>query len=455
MKPKNLILIAVAVVCGLVAAFLTARMTAGASKPKDVDMVDVPVAARDIPIGTKIPPKDLETFFVMKKFPREAVPPNAVLTLEEIADKRTMRAVRQGESVNVADVNAKSFIDPPDGTVLMSTPISLDQSASGFALPGYKVVVIASKKSQKKNVEIVFPLFVDVLVLAVDTSPSAPQVNGNGGGSGGGNTASSGGSGGQGGATAAGFQQVSMISLAVSPVESELLAMAAQGGASLRLGLPPQDETKKKAVLDGYAELRPTNEKIRKIFADDWGDEKKPEEQKEEVVTAKVPKEPLAWGTQITQEVLDKKFKDVEFPKGLVPESAVTDEKDLLDKYATAELVPSLLVAKPHLSKTEPKKAEPQIIREPKPGEQLVLAGAKAGFNDEAASPKGETDTTKAVVKKEYVYVTITTPQGKRVQKYEVTPKGNVLVDEYAGEAPLEGKDKKDEKKEPRDDKGA
>ena len=34
------------------------------------------------------------------------------------------------------------------------------------------------KKSQKKNMEIVFPLFLDVMVLAVDTNPSAPQVGG-------------------------------------------------------------------------------------------------------------------------------------------------------------------------------------------------------------------------------------------------------------------------------------
>jgi hypothetical protein len=273
-------------------------------------------------------------------------------------------------------------------------------------------------------------------------------VNNNGGSSGGGGGGGGGGSGNnQGGATAAGFQQVSMISLAVSPVESELLAMAAQGGASLRLGLPPQDETKKKAVLDGYAELRPTNDQIRKIFADDWGDDKKSEEPKTEVVNAKVPTEVLPWGTHLTQEVLDKKFKDVAFPKDLLPETAVTDEKDLLDKYATAELVPSLLVPKPHLSKTEPRKADPQIIRETKPGEALVLAGAKVGFSDDAASPKGESDTTKASPPpKEYVYVTITTPQGKRVQKYEVTKNGNKLVDEFAGDAPLEGKDGKDGK---------
>lgn len=428
MKPKNLILIGVAVVCGLVAAFLTARMTAGASAKKpELDMVDVPVAAKDIPIGTKIPQKDLEQFFVMKKFPREAVPPNAVLTLEEMSDKRTMRPIRQGESVNSADVNAKGFIDPPDGMVLMSTPINLDQSASGFALPGYKVIVIASKRSQKKNMEIVFPILVDALILAVDTSPTAPQAGGK---------ENQQAQGGQGGATAAGFQNVNMISFAVTPNQSILLSIAAQSGTSLRIGLPTQDENKKQAVLDGYKHLVPTYEEILKIFADKWPDEKGSDDQqpKLESVPVKVPTEALPFGTQITQEVLDKKFKTIEYPKLLLPETGVSDDKDLLGQYVAADLVPNLLVPKPHLSKTEPKKAEPQIIREVKPGEPMVLAGAKVGPSDDAASPKADADTTPSVQVKEYVYVAITTPQGKRYQKFEVTDKGNRHVGDVTEE---------------------
>lgn len=432
MKPKNLILIAVAVVCGLVAAFLTARMTAGAgAKKPELDMVEVPVAAKDIPIGTKLPQKDLEVFFTKKNFPREAVPPSAILSLDEIADKRTMRTLRQGETVGTSDVNAKGFIDPPDGTVLMTAPISLEQSASGFALPGYKVMVVASKKSQKKNMEIVFPLFLDALILAVDTSPTPPQAGGDKNQSGGGGS----GQGGQGGATAGGFQQVSMISFAVTPDQSMLLAMAADGGARLRLGLPNQDENKKQVVIDGYKHLVPTHEQILKIFADKWDkdDETGSEGPKVEMVKVKVPGETVAAGTQLTQELLDKKFKTVDFPKELLQDAAAAEEKDLLDKYATADLVPNLLVPKPHLSKTEPKKAEDHKLPS-KPNEPLVLAAAKAGHSDEAASPKGDADTTPSIEVKEYVYVEISTPQGKKYQKFEVTKNGNKYVGDISAE---------------------
>ncbi len=422
MKPKNLILIGVAVLCGGVAAFLTAQMTAGASKKKaDVDMVEVPVAAKDIPIGTKLPAKELETFFVKKNFPREAVPPSAILTIEEIGDKRTMRTIHQGETVGVSDVNAKGFIDPPDGMVLMTVGIDLPRSASGFALPGYQVMLIATKHSQKKNVDIVFPIFLDALILAVDTSTTAPQAGGQNGQGGGSGQAS--------GATAAGFQTVGMMSFAVTPEQSIILAMVADGGATLRIGLPNQSEDKKKVVIDGYKHLIPTREEILNILADKWPDENKgtsvAEAPKVETVKVWVPTEAVTAGTQLTQELLEKKFKAVDYPKEFVQDAAAGEEKDLLDKYATTDLVPSLMVPKAHLSKSEPKKAEVIPVE---PGKPMAIAGAKAGFSDDAASPKGDSDTSPSVEVKEYVYVAITTPQGKKYQKFEVTPKGNRFV---------------------------
>ncbi len=432
MKPKNLILIGVAVVCGLVAAFLTAQMTAGAGKKKEnVDMVEVPVAAKDIPIGTKMPQKDLETFFVKKNFPREAVPPSAVLTVEELSDKRAMRTIRQGETVGAADVNAKGFIDPPDGTVLMTVSINLQQSASGFALPGYKVMLIATKHSQKKNLDVVFPIFLDALILAVDTSTTAPQAGGQNG---------QGGAAKDGGATAGGFQTVGMMSFAVTPEQSILMAMVADGGATLRIGLPNQKEEEKQKIIDGYKHLIPTRQEILDIMADRWPEDKKGSDEPPVVETVKVrvPGEAVPAGTQLTQEVLDKKFKTVDYPKAFVQDAAAGDDKDLLDKFAQADLVPTLLVPKAHLGKEAPKKPVDNVLppKVDKP-QELVLAAAKAGHDDDAASPKGNTDTTAADAKpKEYVYVALNTPQGRKYQKFEVKENRNVYVgdvteDEY------------------------
>lgn len=418
MKQKNLILIAVAVVCGAVAAVLVATQlnAKGASTAKVEELVDIPVAARDIPIGTRIPAKDVEKYFTIKKFPKEAVPPQYVADTQELVDKRTMRPIRMGETLNPADISATGFIAPPDGHVLFTAPITLERGASGFALPGTRVMVIATKKSQKKNIDIVFPLFLDVLVLAVDTFPSAPPANPQGGG-------------GQppqgGGATAAGFQAMSMVSFAVTPEDSILLNMAADA-CTLRIALPDQDEKKKDPVVEMYKAMRPTNQEIRRIFADDWSHEKKPTEEentpKLEMAKVKVPAEKIEEGAEITDEVLEKKFKLVDFPKAYLADGAAYEDKDLIGKFAVADLVAGMIAPKDHLAKTRKAKVNPVVST----GE---FAASKASVPEgDVAFPKGETDTLPVPAKKEYTYVKIVTPQGTVVHKYEVTAKGNVYV---------------------------
>ena len=51
MKQKNLILLVVAVGCGLLAAFLTTQMSAKAPTAEQSEML---VAAKELPVGTKI-----------------------------------------------------------------------------------------------------------------------------------------------------------------------------------------------------------------------------------------------------------------------------------------------------------------------------------------------------------------------------------------------------------------
>lgn len=413
MKQKNLILIAVAVVCGLVAAVLTSRMSAGGSKQKVEDFVEVPVAAKDIPIGTKIAAKDVEQYFTKKKFPKDAVPPAYVADTQEMVDKRTMRPIRMGETVNPLDISATGFLAPPPGHVLMTAPITLEHGASGFALPGARVTVLATKKSQKLNKDIVFPLFLDVLILAVDTNPAPPQANPQGG-----NGQPNGG-----GASAAGFQQMNMMSFAVTPEDSLLLSQAADT-AVLRVTMANQDEKEKDAVIQNYAKLRPTPDEIRRIFADDItpgasGPQTAPSTPKVETVTVKVPTEPIEAGTEITDEVLEKKFKEVEYPKEFLPAKVATDDKDLRGKYTIADLTPQLLTPAAHLSKSPPKKPDNPVVG------AGVVAGAKAEApENDVATPKGETDGLPTPPKKEYVYVTVHTAQGKKVFKYEVKADG-------------------------------
>ena len=67
MKQKNLILMVVAVGCGLVAAFLTSQMS---GRSAQVEQVEVIVAAKDLPVGTMLGKDDLKTLVKTKKLPK-------------------------------------------------------------------------------------------------------------------------------------------------------------------------------------------------------------------------------------------------------------------------------------------------------------------------------------------------------------------------------------------------
>ncbi len=419
MKQKNLILIAVAVVCGLGAAFLTTQMSAKPSGVKPVDMVKVPVASTDIPIGTRFTKADLDKFFTLKDYSKDTVPPGAIMDVEKLDGKRILRQIRKDNLVDERDVNATGFIEPPAGTVLMATPINLDQAAAGFAIPGTRAVVMAIKRSAKKNKEFVFPLLIDTLVLAVNTNLGAPAV--------------SGGNGEKTEATAVGFQQVSMISFAVTPAEAQLLSMAAQGGATLRLGLPSMGEEARAKVIEEFRKQQPSQEQIFKIFADDFDDEKKKDESaqpapKIETVKVIMPKDPIEAGLKLTEEDIESKFKITEYPKEHLPSEAILEGKDLVGKYPTTSLLPGFIVAKQQLSNLPPKKEENPVAVK---GE-VAAAKAEASVAEYAvAQGKIYMDGGPAPkAKAEYVYVTIYTPQGKKVHKYEKTKNGNIFVGE-------------------------
>ena len=159
MKQKNVILMVVAVGCGLVAAFLTAQMSG-----KTVEQVDVIIATKDLPVGTVFTKDELKTSTMMKKMPKDGLPPQYVTNPEELLDKRLSRPMRAGETLNPQDLNKGVAL--PDGHDLVALSINASQAASGFVVPGSRVDVMASLRLG--NTLKVFELLVNTLVLNVN-----------------------------------------------------------------------------------------------------------------------------------------------------------------------------------------------------------------------------------------------------------------------------------------------
>ncbi|MBN9523842.1 Flp pilus assembly protein CpaB [bacterium] len=161
MKQKNLILMVVAVGCGLVAAFLTSQMNAKAT----VETVDVVVAASDIPVGVGIGKDDLPKYLKRKTLPKDAVPADIVENPEELVDRRLIRPIRADETISRKDL-MKGGIQIPRGKHLLTLQLDTARAAAGLAQPGSRVDVLAFVSISNKLTAL--PILVDMLVLAVN-----------------------------------------------------------------------------------------------------------------------------------------------------------------------------------------------------------------------------------------------------------------------------------------------
>jgi pilus assembly protein CpaB len=390
MKQKNMILVAVAVACGLAAAVLTSRMSAG-NKAKAEETVAVLVAAKDLPVGTWLKKDSLNDYVETKDFPISTAPAAFVADEKELADKRVVRTIRKGDPLNPKDVSKTAAIAPPEGFGMMSIPITLDESVTGFVQPGSKVDILASIPSKRNAGRTTVVTFLqDMLVLAVDGSasinsetPVAPTVG--------------------------------TVSFAVTGSTSELLHAAKSRGCQMRLVLVGQTPLARTAP--------PVSEKeLWALLADapvedaggggEPGNEKKPEEDKVQLAVAR---EDIPAGTELTTEAIDKLFEMKAFAKP-APTNAVADVRQFTGKYLTKELAAGQFLPKSFVG------GDPS-------------AKPKAGPADGGSTEKQGGDLAKLSPVKPPVFhdVTIQSANGVRKVRYQVMPNGEY---KFLGEIP-------------------
>jgi pilus assembly protein CpaB len=225
MKSKTLILMVVAVVCGLVASYLTSRMLAQQSNTPqaETETVKVLVARSKVVMGTRI--KEPEKFFVEKEFVKGTEPKKAFTSYDQLKDKVLNKTIGAEVHVTPDDIMKKEdqdlSFDLPKGTRAMAIRATVDTSAGGFLLPRSHVDIIAKTTTdQGPRAQI---LLQDMLVLSVDMAPDRED----------GKRAMS----------------LSYVTLQVTPEQAEILTLAS--GSELRLVLRP-DEDRERVTTSGY-----------------------------------------------------------------------------------------------------------------------------------------------------------------------------------------------------------
>lgn len=204
-KQKNLILLVVAVGCGLLAAFLTTQMSA---KPASVEQADVYVAVKEIKVGDKIEKDKISDLITKKKMARADAPIDSVASEEELYGKMFNNSRQAGDVIRTGDVGKFTIVTPPEGKYLYTIRLPYEAVVGPFIQPGSRVDVVATHKAPG-TVEIRhFKMLPEVLVIAVDQKAQKTGETTN--------------------------QVLNVLTLATDDSESAWLQLAQDAGASMR-----------------------------------------------------------------------------------------------------------------------------------------------------------------------------------------------------------------------------
>src|SRR5260370_23318520 len=106
MKPKTLILMVVAIGCGLAASYMTSRLIAERNSEKvEEEKIAVLVAKRNIATGELL--KEPEQLFEEKQFTKGEEPKKAIRTFDQLKDRRLNRPVNAEGFVTAEDLVTK------------------------------------------------------------------------------------------------------------------------------------------------------------------------------------------------------------------------------------------------------------------------------------------------------------------------------------------------------------
>ena len=179
MKPKTLVLMVVAVTCGLGASYMTSRLLAD-RQTDDSEKVAVLVAKRGVNNGETIKvPQDV---FEEKLYVKNEEPRDAITKFEDLKGRVLKKALRQGDFVRADDLldskdpqTAFSY-NLPQGYRAVGQRVNPESIAGGFAsLPHSRVDVINTVRRGDDKTSYSQIILENVLVLAADAKTTRDE----------------------------------------------------------------------------------------------------------------------------------------------------------------------------------------------------------------------------------------------------------------------------------------
>jgi len=169
MKPKTLILMVVAISCGLGASYMTSRLLA--DRQQEVEKVRIPVAKKVLNTGESL--KIPEDLFEEKEFTKGDEPKLAILDVASLKGRVLKKSLRVGDFITADDLldekNPGVMYELPSGMQAVGIRVNAETIAGGFAsLPHSRVNIISTVRRGDDAKSYSKILLENVLVLAAD-----------------------------------------------------------------------------------------------------------------------------------------------------------------------------------------------------------------------------------------------------------------------------------------------
>ncbi len=173
MRPKSILLLALALGCGLVASIgISQVLDSNSKKQAAIETVPIYVALKNINLGDPVN----DGMVSLQEWPRDKVPVGAITKWEDIESRRPKTTIFQGEPLNDGKFLAKGEThDPisgiPPGMRLKTVSVDARKSAAGLLSPGDRVdVQLYIPQNERQGVPHAFTKIIlqNIRVYAVD-----------------------------------------------------------------------------------------------------------------------------------------------------------------------------------------------------------------------------------------------------------------------------------------------
>ncbi len=153
MRPKSLMLLALALGCGLVASIGISQMMEHNKRPASMlETVPIYVAKHNINLGDPIDAEMLS----LQEWPKDRVPHGAIADLKELEGRRPRATIFEGEPILDGKLLAPGQMADPirsitAGMRLKTIAVDAEKSAAGLLGPGDRVDVQLFVKADARN----------------------------------------------------------------------------------------------------------------------------------------------------------------------------------------------------------------------------------------------------------------------------------------------------------------